>query len=158
MKAKAMPLMILGLLASTVGFGLPGSETSAPQAGNPENGRQVFDDRGCYQCHGYEAQGGPGSRLAPEPLPFLSFSSYVREPSGQIPPYTTRVLSEVEMADIYAFIESIPEPPPLDSIPALNNDQSIARLGVGDSNGSLSPGRLSATHSMTPLHSGRYVC
>jgi mono/diheme cytochrome c family protein len=47
---------------------------SAPQqqnapAGNAANGRKLFVSFGCYQCHGYEAQGGAaGPRLAPRPI------------------------------------------------------------------------------------------
>jgi len=35
------------------------------------NGRVLFVKVGCYQCHGYQGQGGAaGPRIAPEPLPF----------------------------------------------------------------------------------------
>jgi mono/diheme cytochrome c family protein len=81
-----MRFLILVLMAATVALGGLNASTSEPQAVNSENGRLVYDDRGCYQCHGYEAQGGPGSRLAPSPLVFEVFSSYVRQPSGQMPP------------------------------------------------------------------------
>ncbi len=28
-----------------------------PAAGNPQNGKKIFETYGCYQCHGREAQG-----------------------------------------------------------------------------------------------------
>lgn len=31
---------------------------SAAPAGNAANGRKLFENYGCYQCHGREAQGG----------------------------------------------------------------------------------------------------
>ena len=65
---------------------------------------------------------GPGSRLAPDPIPFSAFARYVRAPAGQMPPYTGKVLSDTELADIHAFLESIPQPPAVDSIPALRDD------------------------------------
>ena len=87
-----------------------------------EAGRRVFNDRGCYQCHGYEAHAGPGSRLAPDPIPFARFSGYVRNPTGQMPPYTSQILSDRELADIYAFLDTIPEPPAVESLPVLRED------------------------------------
>ena len=67
---------------------------------------------GCYQCHGYEAQGSSstGPRLGPRPIAFAAFSRYVRQPTGQMPPYTAKVVSDAELANIYAFVRSRPEP------------------------------------------------
>jgi ubiquinol-cytochrome c reductase cytochrome c subunit len=105
------------------------AQSSVPQqalsaltpAGNAENGKKLFAADGCYQCHGYEAQGagGTGPRLAPNPMPFPQLSRYVRAPTGQMPPYTAKVLSGSELADIYAFLQSRPQPPALDSVPLL---------------------------------------
>jgi mono/diheme cytochrome c family protein len=91
-----------------------------PPAGNAENGKKIYASYGCYQCHGYEAQGGPGVRLAARPIAFAAFSKYVRQPTGDMPPYTRKVVSDKEAADIYAFLQAIPQPPPAGSIPLLN--------------------------------------
>ena len=98
------------------------AQTPAP-AGNAQRGRQIFASDGCYQCHGREAQGGPGTgpRLAPKPISFDAVSKYVRQPTGQMPPYTRKVVSDQDLADIYAFLRSIPQPPAAKSIPLLNN-------------------------------------
>jgi ubiquinol-cytochrome c reductase cytochrome c subunit len=45
---------------------------------------------------------------------------YVRHPSGGMPPYTSKVLSDAEIDDIYAFLKTIPAPPPVKDIPLLN--------------------------------------
>ena len=84
---------------------------SAP-AGNADAGKKLFVGVGCYQCHGYEAQGSSatGPRLGPRPIAFAAFSRYVRQPSGQMPPYTAKVLSDADLANIYAFVRSRPEP------------------------------------------------
>jgi hypothetical protein len=37
-----------------------------------------------------------------------------------MPPYTAKVVSDAELTDIRAFLASLPEPPPLKSIPILN--------------------------------------
>jgi hypothetical protein len=36
-----------------------------------------------------------------------------------MPPYTAKVLSDSELADIYAFLRSVPKPPNAQSIPLL---------------------------------------
>ena len=90
--------------------------------GDASNGRKLFKSNGCYQCHGYEAQGATatGPRLGPRPLAFAAFSKYVRQPTGQMPPYTSKVVTDATLADIYAFLQSLPAPPSVDSIPALH--------------------------------------
>ena len=96
-----------------------GAATPAPAKGNADPGRKLYVSYGCYQCHGYEAQGSSatGPRLGPRPLPLASFTRYVRTPSGQRPPYTTKVVSDAELADIYAYVDSRPAPKP---VPLLN--------------------------------------
>ncbi|HET9834313.1 MAG TPA: cytochrome c [Vicinamibacterales bacterium] len=96
------------------------AQTSAP-TGDAKNGKKLFAADGCYQCHGYEAQGATptGPRLGPKPIAFAQFQKYVRQPSGQMPPYTTKSIPDKDLADIYAFLQSLPTPPAVDSIPAL---------------------------------------
>jgi mono/diheme cytochrome c family protein len=90
------------------------------QEGNAANGRKLFVKDGCYECHGYNGQGGAGARIAPKPLATAALIKYVRHPSGAMPPYTAKVVSDQDLADIRAFLATIPEPPPLRSIPILN--------------------------------------
>jgi len=94
---------------------------TAPPATNVDEGRKLFASYGCYQCHGYEGQGSSatGPRLGPRPLPLASFSRYVRRPTGQMPPYTTKVVSDSDLAKIHAFLEARPAPPAADTIPQL---------------------------------------
>lgn len=97
------------------GFGVAG-------AGSVEKGRLGFVKVGCAQCHGREAQGSPttGPRLGPNGLPYAAFARYVRVPRLQMPPYTEKILSDAELADLYAFVQSRPQaatPPALLSSP-----------------------------------------
>jgi mono/diheme cytochrome c family protein len=98
----------------------PPSAAAAP-AGNAETGRKLFVSIGCYQCHGYEAQGSTatGPRLGPRPISYAAFSRYVRQPVGQMPPYTTRIVADTDLAHIYAFLVALPEPPTVQSTPLL---------------------------------------
>jgi len=103
----------------------PGGQSSSAaagaRAGNAEEGRKLYASYGCYQCHGYEAQGSSatGPRLGPRPMPLAAFQRYVRQPTGQMPPYTAKVATEADLANIYAFIGSRPVPPPVQSLPLL---------------------------------------
>jgi hypothetical protein len=44
----------------------------------------------------------------------------VRTTSRQMPPYTEAVLPESDLADIYAYLQSMPKSPDPKSIPLLN--------------------------------------
>jgi mono/diheme cytochrome c family protein len=89
-------------------------------AQNVENGKRLYVRDGCYECHGYAGQGGAGARLAPKVMATAALIAYVRHPSGAMPPYSAKVASDADLADIRAFLASLPSPPPLSSIPILN--------------------------------------
>lgn len=97
----------------------PAPAAAAAPAGNAEEGKKLYASYGCYQCHGREAQGSSatGPRLGPKPIAFTAFSRYVRRPTGQMPPYTSKVVSDAEMADIYAFVQA--RPAPVQDVPLL---------------------------------------
>ena len=97
------------------------SKPNAAPAGKAENGKRIYTSYGCYQCHGRAAQGGAGSRLAPNPISFTAFVRYIRHPRGQMPPYTSKVVSDSELADIHAFLRTFPQPPAVKDIPLLND-------------------------------------
>jgi mono/diheme cytochrome c family protein len=98
-----------------------GSKSSDVPAGNAENGKRVFTNHGCYECHGREGQGSTmtGPRIAPDPVPFEVFARYLRKPTGEMPPYTAQVVPEQDLADIYAFLRSRPHPPAAKTNPLL---------------------------------------
>lgn len=95
-----------------------GQSTPAAPAGNADAGRQVFVKKGCYACHGREGQGSPttGPRLGLGPTSFATFIRSIRAPRAQMPPYTEKVLSDVELADMYAFLQARPRPIPIDTL------------------------------------------
>ena len=99
------------------------AQNPAP-AGSAENGKRLFLKNGCYECHGTVGQGAQANplapRLAPRPLALPAFIGYVRKPGGAMPPYVSKVMSDAELADIRAYLATIPEPPPVNQIPLLN--------------------------------------
>lgn len=110
----------LALIAATALLATPYAQ-GQNRAGNTDNGKKLFVKDGCYQCHGYQGQGGvAGARLAPRPIALVALIAYVRHPTGQMPPYTAKVLSDAELADIHAYLASIPTPPAAKNIPLLS--------------------------------------
>ncbi len=97
------------------------AKSSETPAGNAENGKKIFTKIGCYECHGREGQGSTmsGPRIAPDPVPFDVLLHYVRKPTGEMPPYTAKVVSDQELADIYAYLKSRPHPTPAKDNPLL---------------------------------------
>jgi len=109
----------LGLLAlALVALPAAASAQDAPR-GNAETGKQLFDAKACYSCHGYVGQGSrEGPRLAP-PMPFPAFLAQLREPRAIMPPYKEAILSDQQAADIVAYLASLPRSPDPKSIPLL---------------------------------------
>jgi ubiquinol-cytochrome c reductase cytochrome c subunit len=83
---------------------------------NIENGKNLYLKFGCWTCHGYAAQGGPGRRLAPNPIALPVFTRIVRRPPYAMPPYTEKVVTDQELADIHAYLEALPPPPDYETI------------------------------------------
>ncbi len=118
---KALVLVATVLASSMVSAQAPTTSSSQAPAGNVENGRRLYMADFCYACHGTMGQGGrDGARIAPNPPALATIIRYVRKPAGQMPPYTSKVISDQELADIYTYLRSIPPSPAARTIPLLN--------------------------------------
>jgi len=110
--------VVIGLAAFAAGLVLCQASALAASA---DKGKSAFLQHGCWQCHGYQGQGGiTGPKLAPGPIPFETLSNFVRTTNRQMPPFSKDILSDEDLADIYAYLESIPKGPDPKSIPLLN--------------------------------------
>ena len=100
-----------------------GPQAPAPQVSNDpavNAGAALYKKNGCYECHVNDGQGGPqGPRLGPNPIPLPRFVAYVRNPGGDMPPFTAKVIPDDDLSKIYAFLQSRPTPPPVKDIPLL---------------------------------------
>jgi ubiquinol-cytochrome c reductase cytochrome c subunit len=87
-----------------------------------ENGKVAFMKNGCWQCHGFAGQGSiatsGGKVLTGTALSYDAFESFVRNSNGAMPPYRGAILSDADLADIYAYVRAIPKQDPSD-IPLL---------------------------------------
>jgi mono/diheme cytochrome c family protein len=93
--------------------------TPAP-AGNADHGKELWNTYYCYSCHGSDGQGGAGAKVAPNPPNYNRVRSYVRKPTGGMPPYISRNLPDQDLADIYAYLKTIPAAKQAKDIPLLN--------------------------------------
>ena len=120
MRTRFIVFAAAAVLSAAAFANAPSFGAAAP-AGDPVKGKAHFDRVGCWQCHGREGQGGrEGPRIAaPVPMAYAALSGFVRTTSGDMPPYTEKVLSNQELTDIYAYLQSIPVPPDHKTIPLL---------------------------------------
>jgi ubiquinol-cytochrome c reductase cytochrome c subunit len=120
---------IASLIAATLlaGAGVLSAQTTVP-AGNANHGAQLFAVNGCYLCHNVQGQGtgsrkpnqNPGPNLAPAPMPYAAYVKQVRTPRQSMPPYDATLLSDQDLADIYAFFAAQPPVKDAHSIALLN--------------------------------------
>ena len=93
----------------------------AAMAADAAKGKVAYVKNGCYQCHGFVGQGGQaGAKLAPKPMPQEAFVNFVRTTNRAMPPYSEQILSNNDLADIYAYVASIPAGPDPKTIQLLN--------------------------------------
>jgi mono/diheme cytochrome c family protein len=107
-----------------------GATDSAEPPVDVVRGKQLFMSVGCYECHGTQAAGGGmfGPRLAPDPLPTAAITAFVRHPRAGVPAYpfgmpaySAAVLTDAQIADITAYLRSIPKGRAAADIPMLNH-------------------------------------
>lgn len=113
----ALPLLLL----ASPGFAQSAAPASA--TGDAARGKDIFMKDACYTCHGTAGEGGAmGPKIAHDGLSAEAIKQQLREPQAQMPAYTAKILSDAQVADIVAYIQSLsqgPAPNPKD-IPLLN--------------------------------------
>jgi mono/diheme cytochrome c family protein len=115
---KPIILALAGLISAAAP--VCAQQGSAP-AGNAGNGKTLYLQVGCYQCHGQAGQGArmTGPRISRTEFPIEGFLYQLRHPANQMPPYEAPVVSDQEAADIYAYLRQMPVPRDPNSIPLL---------------------------------------
>ena len=112
---------VLGLAAMAASLALASSGALAADAAK---GKAAFMKFGCWQCHGTEGQGSAatsqGKVLAPGPLPLEAFVAFVRSTDRAMPPYSEKILSNEDLADMHAYLSTILKPKDVKSIPLLD--------------------------------------
>jgi mono/diheme cytochrome c family protein len=116
-------IVVSGAVAGIAAFTVAQAQ-DAP-SGDAANGKRLFLQDGCFTCHGRSGQGGayntPAPILAKTALPFDGFKGQIRNPVNDMPAFSDALLSDKDIADIYAFVQSLPGPRSAKDIPILNN-------------------------------------
>jgi|SRR5579862_1519074 len=93
--------------------------------GDVANGKRLYLADGCFTCHGRSGQGGayntPAPILAHTAVPFDGFKGQIRNPINDMPAFPAAILSDKDIADIYAFVETLAGPRSPKDFPILNN-------------------------------------
>jgi mono/diheme cytochrome c family protein len=92
--------------------------TPPASTGNAQAGKDLYLRYSCYACHGYDGHGGAGARLVPTRMTVERFTAYLRNPR-QMPPYSTKLLSDAQLGDLWAYVKSLPVSPDAKDIPLL---------------------------------------
>lgn len=114
-----MQMATCKLLAANVLVAASTAAAQTPAAGNVQQGKELYVTYSCYACHGYDGHGGSGARIVPLPMTVTRFTTVLRNPR-RMPPYTEKVLTDAQLADLFAYIKSLPVSPPADQIPLLS--------------------------------------
>jgi ubiquinol-cytochrome c reductase cytochrome c subunit len=115
-----MNRLVLILSVAALAAGAASAQDAAPK-GDLVHGKKIFVSYGCYQCHGYQGQGSnAGPKLAPNPLPFDAVARQMRKPRGVMPVYTHKTVTDEDVADIYAYLQSMPKAKTVADIPMLS--------------------------------------
>lgn len=97
-------------------------------AADAAKGKAAYTRYGCWQCHDYAGEGSiatsGGKVLTRTQLPLDVFKTFVRTTNGAMPPYRPAVLSDGDLDDIYAYLQSLPAPKAASDIPLLNDARS----------------------------------
>lgn len=92
--------------------------TAAPHAAAPEakpvaagasseRGAQAWAEQNCNLCHGDQAAGRIGPKLAKTSVTADAFAKVVRAGKGSMPPYKTDKLSDADLTAMVAWLQTL---------------------------------------------------
>jgi ubiquinol-cytochrome c reductase cytochrome c subunit len=116
--------VVVAALFAAHGVAAQTAPAAAPAPpGDAARGKVNFLSYGCYECHGTVGQGnyGTGAMIAPHPPPWPVVNAYVRKPAGNMPSFSTAILPDKDLADIYAYLQSIPAGKTYSQLPILSS-------------------------------------
>jgi mono/diheme cytochrome c family protein len=103
-------LCVLALLSSVIVTGWQHTVIAAQDAEAAKPSGQVPYDRVCKVCHGPEGRGDAAPRLVPFDRAYEEVAAIVRDGRGEMPPVSTRRLSDDELKQIVEYLHSLAEP------------------------------------------------
>jgi ubiquinol-cytochrome c reductase cytochrome c subunit len=105
-------MRVFALGATLAVFALGAAQAQDAPKGDAKAGLAAFQKYGCYSCHGIVGQGtlrdGPRLNVA---LGYPAVLAQLRTPRYEMPAYTASQISDSGVADIFAYLGSIPKGP-----------------------------------------------
>jgi len=83
-----------------------------PAVPDPAVGQQIWLQKACIGCHGTNAEGNIGPRLAGTGLSFDQMLLQVRIGAAPMPAFTEDQISDLELQHVYAWLRSLAPPTP----------------------------------------------
>jgi len=103
-----MKLAAVALLAGVVGT----SWSEEAPKGDAASGQRIYMAAGCFTCHGRVGQGGNFNfatpSLAHTVWPVEALRAFLRVGLNDMPAFSKEVLTDQQVADIHAFLQSLP--------------------------------------------------
>ena len=109
----------LSVLASVAFCGV----ANAADLDAAKRGETLYMQHQCYSCHGTNGQGGErnaGPKIFPNPTPFVAFELQMRTPRNLMPRYPVQNINDVQLKDLYAYVENMKPSSGSSQIPLLN--------------------------------------
>ena len=119
------------------------ADPAAPQ-GNAQTGQELWGGGAiwCRNCHGADGEGGFGPDLAGRQLTIAQFTRAVREPWGVMPSFTPEWVTDQNLQDMLAYVNSLPRPAelgewraPLPAGASLGVQLAVANAGCAQCHG-----------------------
>ena len=109
--AMTMRTLMLGAAIAVLTCGAAAAQ-DAPK-GDAKAGLTNFQKYGCYSCHGIVGQGTlrDGPRINAAAIGYGAVLTQLRTPRYEMPAYTAVQIPDSGVADIYAYLTTLPKPP-----------------------------------------------
>ncbi len=105
-RSLLLAFAVLALVTLTLAACGGGAPAPAPQ-GDVQAGAQAWTAKTCAGCHGANAEGGTGPKLARTSLTLDQVRNIVRNGRGvQMPKFGADQVSDADIANIYAWLKS----------------------------------------------------
>ena len=108
--------MIVRIVISSLvlaGLALSGASAQEAPKGDPKAGLAGFQKYGCYTCHGIVGQGTlrDGPRINAAAIGYGAVLTQLRTPRYEMPAYTAVQIPDSGVADIFAYLTTLPKAP-----------------------------------------------
>lgn len=104
----ALTATLLLTAAIAVAVSLIPFRPAAANIDDPDSGQHLYGFYGCIDCHGVNAEGDIGPRIAGYSDLYEVFLQQLRSPREDMDPYPDDFLSDDQASDLYTYLKTLP--------------------------------------------------